>query len=172
MVLHSLFEEQITLESQSLDKASPPDGELRRVALLLPGPDRVQPRPGRLPGADRKGQAGGEHPDHRQPERRLARAAGSSTPRRWSRPGADALELNIYYLANDPKLTSRAGGGDVRQPGGPREGQRADSGRREAGPVFQRHGQHGRRSWTRPARTGWCCSTASTSRISTWKPWT
>ena len=31
--------------------------------------------------------------------------------------GADALELNIFYVANDPKLSARPGGGDVHQPG-------------------------------------------------------
>ena len=45
VVLHSLFEEQITIESQELDKAlSAGDRELRRVALLLPGHDPLQPR--------------------------------------------------------------------------------------------------------------------------------
>ena len=40
VVLHSLFEEQITIESQSSGQGSlGRDGELRRVAVLLPGHD-------------------------------------------------------------------------------------------------------------------------------------
>ena len=85
--------------------------------------------------------------------------------------GADALELNIYYIPVDPDIT-----GDqveqtyldlvhaVKQ-------RSQHPGRGEARPLLQLHGQHGANGWTAPAPMAWCSSIASISRISTWKRW-
>jgi hypothetical protein len=68
-----------------------------------------------------------QDPDHRQPQRIVGRRLDSATRRRSSRPAADALELNIYYIPTDLNLTSaprssrhyldilegRQGGGDA-----------------------------------------------------------
>ena len=85
--------------------------------------------------------------------------------------GADALELNVYFVAADPDMTGR----DV-------ESRYLDlvAAVKESisiplavkvGPYFSAMAQHGRAAGARPAPTGWCCSTASSSPTSTWKRW-
>ena len=58
--------------------------------------------------------------------------------------GADALELNIYYIPTDPRRHRRTGGAELRRPGPRHEGQVTHPGGREARAVLQFHGQHGR----------------------------
>ncbi len=172
VVLHSLFEEQIELESDELDRflsraprASP------EVADALPRHDAACDWARTATWSTlRKCQAGREDSHHRQPERHFhGRLAGLRQEDQQA--GADALELNIYYIPTDADDHRRAGGAEVRRPGAGGEGQVQHSGGREARAVLQLAGQHGASSWTRPAPTRWCCSTASTSRISTWKRW-
>ena len=93
VVLHSLFEEQIDLESSHLDRYLAHGTDSFAESLTyFPDLESYNLGPGRLPGACPPGQGGGGDPGHRQPERRLDRAAGSSTrgrsrrraPTRWS----------------------------------------------------------------------------------------
>ena len=87
VVLHSLFEEQIRLESEDLDRALDQGAESFPEALsLLPGHGRLQPRAGGLSGAHPRGEDDVGHPAHRQPQRRHPRAAGCGSPRRSRRP--------------------------------------------------------------------------------------
>ena len=77
----SLFEEQITHDEAGNDQGPRiRHRQLRRGPHLLPRAGRLPRRPGKLPGAHRQGQAGGEDPRHRQPQRHQ-RAAGSAMPR-------------------------------------------------------------------------------------------
>ena len=52
--------------------------------------------------------AGSQHPGDRQPERRYSTGGWMDYARKIEQAGADALELNLYYLATDPDLTSAA----------------------------------------------------------------
>jgi dihydroorotate dehydrogenase (fumarate) len=64
--------------------------------------------------------------------------------------GADAIECNIYSIPSDinvPGVEIEQQYIDISARG---EGRGAHSGRREAGPIFQQHGQHGQKT-----RTGW-----------------
>ena len=84
--------------------------------------------------------------------------------------GADALELNIYYIPVDPDVTGdqveqtyidlvHAVKSEVNIPVAVK-----------LGPYFSSMANMAKR-WTTPAPTAWCSSTASTSRITTWKRW-
>jgi len=78
--------------------------------------------------------------------------------------GADALELNIYYIPTDANVT----GEQVEQ----QYIELVEAIRAEVriplavklGPYFSSMANMGR-SWTRRAPTGWCCSIAFTNRI-------
>jgi dihydroorotate dehydrogenase (fumarate) len=111
VVLQSLFEEQIDVESQDLDRFLEYGAESYAESLSF------------FP--DMRGYNTG--PDGYLEHVRKAKAALSipviaslngTTPGGWVRyanmieqAGADALELNIYYISTDPKMT----GGDVEQ---------------------------------------------------------
>ena len=114
VVLYSLFEEQLRQDRAEL---VPPPGarhrKLRRGAHLLPRAAGISPRPGGISQAHRQGQKGGAHPDHRQPERLLRRRLDRTTPKHIQQAGADALELNIYYIPTDMNLPRRAGRADL-----------------------------------------------------------
>jgi len=84
--------------------------------------------------------------------------------------GADALELNIYYIPVDPKVTGeqveeqyvglvKAVKAEVKIPVAVK-----------LGPYFSSMANMAQ-NWMARASTPWCSSTASTSRISTWKRW-
>ncbi len=81
--------------------------------------------------------------------------------------GADAIELNVYDVITDPRVTGARGRGSgpgPRQVGARRgRGPRGGQGRS----VVQRPGQHGHEAGRRRAPTASCCSTGSTSRTST-----
>ena len=91
--------------------------------------------------------------------------------RKIEQAGADALELNMYYLATDPELTSAELEetyitlvsdvcSQVQHPAGS-----------QAQPILLLPCRTSPGDWPRPAQTAWCCSTAFTSPISTWKSW-
>jgi dihydroorotate dehydrogenase (fumarate) len=108
VVLHSLFEEQIAIESQELDRfLSEPAEQYAEATSYFPdmtsynfGPD------GYLEYLRRCKQA------VKMPV--IASLNGTTTggwidyARQMQQAGADALELNIYYLPNDPELTGEA----------------------------------------------------------------
>ena len=84
--------------------------------------------------------------------------------------GADALELNIYYIPTDLDLTPaqveetyldilKAVKSEVTIPVAVK-----------LSPFFTQLRQHGAGASTRPAPTAWSCSTAFISRTSTWRP--
>ncbi len=106
IVMYSLFEEQIVGESHLLDHYLSYGAESFAEALdYFPEMEQLQRRAGRLSRLAAQGQGGRADPDHRQPERRLDRRLGGVCPHDQE-AGADALELNIYYIPTDPALTS------------------------------------------------------------------
>ena len=142
----------------------------RRRSAPAPGPGRLRRRAGRLPGAGRPGQGDPVDPGDRQPERRVPGRLGP-VRRPLEEAGADALELNIYYVSSRPgagRQRGRAalpGAGPVGPPGHRRSRWRSSSAPISAPwPTWPA-------SWPRPVPTGWCCSTASTSPTWTSRPW-
>ena len=110
IVLRSLFEEQITREQNGLvHDMEVTTAIVRRGALLLPEARRVRLRPRRVPRADPQDQGGGEGAGDRLAQRHDATRAGSSYAQPMQQAGADALELNVYYVATDPKETGARG---------------------------------------------------------------
>jgi dihydroorotate dehydrogenase (fumarate) len=106
VVLHSLFEEQITLDSQSLDKAlSAGTDSFAESLSYFPDLTEYNLGPEGYLELVRKAKQAVNIPI-------IASLNGVSTggwikyAMEMEQAGADALELNIYYLANDPKLTS------------------------------------------------------------------
>lgn len=108
IVLHSLFEEQINLESQQLDKFLSSGTDVSAEALSM-FPDMT---------SYNIGPEG--YLEHIRKVKTAVRipiiaslngvSAGGWTryAREMQQAGADALELNIYYLPTDPNLTSAA----------------------------------------------------------------
>ena len=172
VVLHSLFEEQIEIESDELDRFITESADVSaEVHQPLPRPAVQRDGAGGLPEAHRQVQTGGA----RFPI--IASLNGTTTggwieyAKEMQQAGADALELNIYHIPVDPDVSGEqveqqyvdlvhAVKNEVTHPGG-----------RQARTVLQLHGQHGQDGWMRPAPMAWCSSTASISRISISKPW-
>ena len=81
IVLHSLFEEQITFESNELDHFLSAGTEiLRRSPDLLSGPAKIQPGARTVPRPDPQGARVGAHPDHRLAQRNFHRRLGELRP--------------------------------------------------------------------------------------------
>ena len=106
VVLHSLFEEQITIESQHLDKVLSAGTESFAESLsYFPDMTQYNLGPEGYLEVIRKAKQAVNIPV-------IASLNGVSTggwikyAMEMEQAGADALELNIFYLANDPKLTS------------------------------------------------------------------
>ena len=96
VVLHSLFEEQIELESNELDRFIDAGSEISAgIRHAFSGTDPSGDGAGRLPGAHREVQAGGADSGHRQPERhhagRLAGLRQADGAGRRRRAGAEHL---------------------------------------------------------------------------------
>ena len=105
VVLHSLFEEQITIESQALDKALSAGTESFAESLsYFPDMTRYNLGPEGYLEVIRKAKQAVNIPI-------IASLNGVSTggwikyAMEMEQAGADALELNIFYLANDAKLS-------------------------------------------------------------------
>ncbi len=105
VVLHSLFEEQITIESQALDKALSAGTESFAESLsYFPDMTRYNLGPEGYLEVIRKAKQAVNIPI-------IASLNGVSTggwikyAMEMEQAGADALELNIFYLANDSKLS-------------------------------------------------------------------
>ena len=109
------------------------------------------PEAGRLPRRARKatwsyiaqGQEGGDDSRSSPASTAPARAAGSATPKMMQDAGADALELNIYFVAADLEMTGREVESRVPGPGRGGEAVGVDPAGGEGRAVLQRHGQHG-----------------------------
>ncbi|HSB18279.1 MAG TPA: dihydroorotate dehydrogenase-like protein [Bryobacteraceae bacterium] len=106
VVLHSLFEEQITLESEELNEALSAGTESFAESLsYFPDMTRYNLGPDGYLEHIRKAKQAVDIPI-------IASLNGVSTggwikyAQEMEQAGADALELNIFYLANDPALTS------------------------------------------------------------------
>ncbi len=105
VVLHSLFEEQITIESQNLDRALSAGTESFAESLsYFPDMTRYNLGPEGYLEVIRKAKQAVNIPI-------IASLNGVSTggwikyAMEMEQAGADALELNIFYLANDSKLS-------------------------------------------------------------------
>ena len=143
-------------------------GELRRGPDLLPPAGGLRPDAGALPGPRAAGQGRRGHPGHREPQRGL-RGGWVRYAREIEQAGADALELNVYHVPTDPRMGSAeveqyvdlllAVRQQVRIPVAVKLSPSSPTWR--CWPT----------GWTTPGRTPWCCSTASTSRTSTWSHW-
>ena len=81
--------------------------------------------------------------------------------------GADALELNIYFVP-PTRHDGRGRRTPLPRPGGGREGDRLDSAGREDRALLQRMA-HLAEQLADAGPTAWCCSTASSSPTSTWR---
>lgn len=106
VVLHSLFEEQIAIESQVLDQALSAGTESFAESLsYFPDMTRYNLGPDGYLELIRKAKQAVNIPI-------IASLNGVSTggwikyAKEMEQAGADALELNIFYLANDPNLSS------------------------------------------------------------------
>jgi dihydroorotate dehydrogenase (fumarate) len=104
VVLHSLFEEQITLESEELDRS------------LNRGTESFAESLSYLPDLDKYNMGSGPYLEHIAKAKKsvgipiIASVNGVSTGG-WTRyakmmeaAGADAIELNIYYMPTDPEV--------------------------------------------------------------------
>ena len=137
IVLPSLFEEEILAEELGLNRSLEQGTEAFAEALdYFPAVDALPERRRSLPAGARTGQGRGRRPDHRQPQRRRRPAAGSATPAGCRTPGADALELNLYHVAADPRPDRRRRGGRRPRPDRGRPRRRDDPARRQAQPVL------------------------------------
>ena len=118
-----------------------------------------------LPEPDRAGARGGRRAADRQPERGHAGRVDALCPRH-EEAGATAIELNVYDVPGDPKVTVRTSrrGTSMSCPGARR---RRDPGRGEAGPVLQLDRLDGHAARHRRRRAASCSSTASSSPRST-----
>ena len=106
VVLHSLFEEQILIESQQLDESLSAGTESFAESLsYFPDLTHYKIGPEAYLELIRKAKQAVNIPI-------IASLNGTSTggwikyAKQMEQAGADALELNIFFVANDPKLTS------------------------------------------------------------------
>jgi dihydroorotate dehydrogenase (fumarate) len=107
VVLHSLFEEQIALESQQLDRGLSAQTESFAESLTyLPDVHTYKLGPDAYIEHVRKAKAAVDIP--------VIASLNGVTPGAWIRyaklveeAGADAVELNIYYIATDPLTSAR-----------------------------------------------------------------
>ena len=110
VVLYSLFEEELNHESRTLDRYLTEGTESYAEALSYfpEAPTYDQIRPGFLLGTCPPCEESGGYPGHRQPERRLDRWLDRFA-KEIEGAGADALELNVYYLPTNLDLDRRRG---------------------------------------------------------------
>ena len=166
VVLPSLFEEQLDLESQGVDSDLSRGSESFAESLNYL-PDLHTYNLGRrwLSRADSKGAGTSINSRDRQLERSFPRRLG--TVRRddgASRCGRDRVEhLRDHHRPQHHQRRRRA---ELLRSGPSGQSQREHSGRGEVFALFQRDRQHGETAGCGWARTDWSSSTAFTSRIS------
>ncbi len=103
MVLPSLFQEQLDVESSGLDQDLERGGDGFYEALgYLPDLSNYNTGPEGLSRAHRAHQARGEDSGDRQPEWHHAERLDSLRAADGSRPGPTRIELNIYALETNP----------------------------------------------------------------------
>ena len=171
VVMYSLFEEQIIHESLALDHFLNRGTESFAEALTyFPDLEHYNVGPEDYLDLIRKAKQAVSIPV-------IGSLNGVSTggwvdyARKIEEAGADALELNMYYVPTDLNVTSRGAGGELRRPGAGRPRARSTSRWRSSSAPSSPPCPTWPRAWWRPAPTGWCCSTASTSPTWTWRPW-
>ena len=171
IVMRSLFEEQMVQEQVATDwhMASPADSFAEALSYL-PDPETFHLGPGEYLEQLARVKDGRGGTGHRLAQRHHGSAAGWSTHDSSRRPGADALELNVYRLAADPDESGECD----RAPDlldmvrAVRESELDDIPVAvKLSPFYTALGQLRPTSATRAAPTGWCCSTASIRPTST-----
>ena len=104
IVMPSLFEEEILHEEIELNRAlEAGSGALRRGARLLPRRRRLRDRERPLPRVDRGAEGAVVGPGDRQPQRHQHVGGWARHAALIEQAGADALELNLYHVAADPR---------------------------------------------------------------------
>ena len=171
IVLHSLFEEQINLESNELDCFLSVGSDVSAEALeMFPDMTSYNIGPDDYLEHIRKAKAAVKVPI-------IASLNGISTggwiryAKEIQQAGADALELNIYYLPTDVELTGSDGGEGPLRAGNGDQGQHQHPDRSETRSLLQLDRRMSRSNSTNRARTLWSSSTASTSLTSTSSAW-
>ena len=106
VVLPSLFEEDLAEETRAGRGAAGHRGDRRRSPRRPPRPGRVRGRAGRVPVAGHPGQGSPVGPGDRQPATASSRGGWVRYASRLEGAGADALELNIYYVSSRPGSSS------------------------------------------------------------------
>jgi dihydroorotate dehydrogenase (fumarate) len=166
VVLPSLFEEQLTAEADQVGRLLEAGAGSLPAALAL---DDYNAGPYGYLALVEKAKASLQIP--------VIASLNGVTPGAWvehasllEEAGADALELNSYYVSSSPGLA----GSEVEW----RYLELVGSVRQRIGiPLWSSSAPISARwpiwpaSWSRRAPTGWCCSTASTSPTWTWIPW-
>ena len=98
-------------------------------------------------------------------------AAGSSYAKEMQQAGADALELNIYYIPVDPDVS----GAQVEQSTSnwcrPSRSEVTHSGRGQARALLQLHGQHGQATGRGRRRWPGAVQSLLPAGLTTWKLW-
>ena len=85
--------------------------------------------------------------------------------------GADALELNIYFVAADAESDGPRRGIALSRPRGRREAVDLDSLGGQGAARTSARWPTWACAWRKAAPTAWCCSTASSSPTSIWTRW-
>ena len=168
VVMPSLFEEQLRLEAETLDHYLEHGGESFAEALSY------------FPDLNNYNAGTDQYLETLYRAKRALRvpliaslngfSAGGwiDFAREIERAGADALELNIYFLPTNPDVS----GGEIEQVYidivHQVKQQVTIPVAVKLGPYFSSIANMAKRL-ARPAPTGWCCSTASTSPTSIWK---
>ena len=170
VVLPSLFEEQVVHEQVGLSAAlDDGTGQFAEASGYFPDDRPAHRRRRALPTAIQRIKDGTSVP--------IIGSLNASTRRGWVRyarliqdAGADALELNLYRVACDPGRSAAA----VERPTSTSSRPCASRSPSRSPSSSRRTTRRSPGSPTRrcaPGPTAWSCSTASTSRTSTWRPW-
>ena len=151
-VFPSLFEEQIEHDSHGDDEAARVrHRQLCRGPLVFPRGRRLPRRPGELPGGHHQGQAVGDDPDHRQPQRheqgRLGPLCEDDAGRRGRRPGVEHL---LHRHRPEHERPRRRG--PLRRSRGRGQAVGLDPAGGEGRAVLQLDGQHGQAAGRRRGR--------------------
>jgi len=143
VVLYSLFEEQVRRGhrcSPSPRCIREPPRSMSRTVSAAALPRRAR----RLPRAHSKGQGVSQYPDYRQPQLQVAWRLGLNSAGRIEQAGADALELNIYFVPTDPYMTAEQAEDFVYiSDFSSGQGGQSTSGSRQTMPVFHQYGAYG-----------------------------
>ena len=105
VVLYSLFEEQLRQDRLELDHhMEQRHGKLRGGADLFSGAGGISPRSGGISQTHRQGEKSRAHSHHREHLNGSSAGGWTQYAKLIQQAGADALELNIYYIPTDMNL--------------------------------------------------------------------